>query len=153
MKPIIFNAIDKIYNEKTGMIYPVSAAVGSQPTPTPTTVTSSVTYTETEATVWKMELAVTEGMSFSELTEQYPDWTGSVTSGEKVVAFTADDITVDYITVTDLTIDSVPSDGDECTVVIMNGDVELYTSTTEAQVVEIPAPEEPTEPEPTEPEV
>lgn len=151
MKPIIFNAIDKLYNKKTGMIYPVSAAVGSgpAPVPTPTTVTSSVTYTETDATVWKMEMGIEwpEGMSFSALTEQYPDWTGSVTSGEKVVNFTADDITVDYITVTDLTSDSVPSDGDECTMKIMNGDVELYTSTTEAQVVEIPAPEEPMEPE------
>ena len=145
MKPIIFNAIDKLYNEKTGMIYPVSAAVGSKPTPTPTTVTSTVTYTETEASVWKMELAVTEGMSFSELTTQYPDWTGSVTSGEKVINFNADDITVDYITVTDLTIDSVPSDGDECTMVIMNDDVELYNSTTTAHVVEIPAPAEPLE--------
>lgn len=37
MKPIIFNAIDKLYNEKTGMIVPVSAAVGGNgPQPEPT---------------------------------------------------------------------------------------------------------------------
>lgn len=33
MKPIIFNAIDKLYYEKTGMIVPVSAAVGGEPKP------------------------------------------------------------------------------------------------------------------------
>ena len=140
----IGNAVDDIYTKIAGVPYPVSAAVGKKPIPEPVEVTTSVTYTETEENVWKMELTITfpEGTTFDTLTTQFPDWGGSVVSGEKEVTFNADDITVDYITVTDLTIDSVPSDNDECSVVIMNGDVELFTSTTAAHVVEIPVPVE-----------
>lgn len=134
MKPIIFNAIDKIYNEKTGMVVPVSAAVG-EPKPEPYISIGDGTLTENSDHTYNLTLEVT--------VENVNDWEGKLynvdpetgdPTGDAIGTFTADNIVEGVLYKENLEWVDIMNHHD-IFVQILKNDEELYGSPKRCEIV------------------